>query len=355
MFYSTEVWIKSLPVFAIAVVTFAVIAVLSWKWGRTYCNTICPVGTVLGVLAKYSWFKPVFDKSKCGGCTLCEKNCKAACINTAERSIDYSRCVACGECMEVCKKGAISYRHLSEVEMTVAISVAAQTVTATKTVRAAKKAADRAKSDAFIAATAVVASSSVLKAQQTKVDGGLATILDKKVPARKTPIVPPGAMSLKNMAQHCTGCQLCVSACPNGVLRPSTALDTLMQPESSYERGYCRPECNRCSEVCPAGAIRPISVEDKSSTQIGHAVWVKENCIIVSEGVSCGNCARHCPVGAIKMVPMPTENKVSNKMLVRIPAIDQERCIGCGACENLCPSRPFSAIYVEGHQVHKTI
>ena len=337
MFYSTEVWIKSLPVFVLAVVTFAVIAVLSWKWGRTYCNTICPVGTVLGALAKFSWFKPVFDKSKCGGCTLCEKNCKAACINTAERSIDYSRCVACGECMEVCKKGAMKYMHVS------------------KETAPAEDAKSDAGRRAFIAATAVVASSTVLKAQQTKVDGGLATILDKKVPARKTPIVPPGAMSLKNMAQHCTGCQLCVSACPNGVLRPSTALDTLMQPESSYERGYCRPECNKCSQVCPAGAIRPISVEDKSSTQIGHAVWVKENCIIVSDGVDCGNCARHCPVGAIKMVPMPTENKVSNKRLVRIPAIDEERCIGCGACENLCPSRPFSAIYVEGHQVHKTI
>jgi ferredoxin len=216
-----------------------------------------------------------------------------------------------------------------------------------------------AKSDAgrraFIAATAVVASSSVIKAQENKVDGGLAAILDKKVPARKTPIVPPGALSLKNMAQHCTGCQLCVSVCPNGVLRPSTSLLTLMQPESSYERGYCRPECNKCSEVCPAGAIRPISVEDKSSTQIGHAVWVKENCIIVSDGVDCGNCARHCPVGAIKMVPMPTENKKSNKRLVRIPAVDESRCIGCGACENLCPSRPFSAIYVEGHQVHKTV
>ena len=30
-------------------------------------------------------------------------------------------------------------------------------------------------------------------------------------------------------------------------------------------------------------------------------------------------------------------------------------CIGCGACENLCPARPFSAIYVEGHEVHRKI
>ena len=345
MFYSTEVWIKSFVVFAIAAATFIVLGILAWRGGRTYCNTICPVGTVLGFLARYSWFKPVIDTSKCGGCTLCEKNCKAACINIKERSIDYSRCVACGDCINKCRKGAISFTHPSGKDK--------------KVVAAASVASDNLKADtgrrAFLAATAVVAGTSVLKAQTDKVDGGLAAIEDKKVPQRKTPVVPPGALGLRNLAQHCTGCQLCVSVCPNGVLRPSTDLMRLMQPESSYERGYCRPECNKCSEVCPAGAIRPISVEDKSSTQIGHAVWIKENCIIVSDGVDCGNCARHCPVGAIRMVPMPTENKKSNKRLVRIPAVDESRCIGCGACENLCPSRPFSAIYVEGHQVHKTV
>ena len=113
----------------------------------------------------------------------------------------------------------------------------------------------------------------------------------------------------------------------------------LMQPEMSYERGYCRPECNKCSEVCPAGAIRPISIEEKSSTSIGHAVWIKENCIPLT---------RHCPSGAIQMVPSDPDNPDS----IQIPVVNEARCIGCGACENLCPARPFSAIYVEGHEVH---
>jgi len=39
----------------------------------------------------------------------------------------------------------------------------------------------------------------------------------------------------------------------------------------------------------------------------------------------------------------------------QFPVVDTERCIGCGACENLCPSRPLSAIYVEGHQTHRVI
>ena len=153
------------------------------------------------------------------------------------------------------------------------------------------------------------------------------------------------------MAQRCTACQLCVSVCPNGVLRPSTDLMTLMQPEMSYERGYCRPECTKCSEVCPAGAIQRIDRAEKSSIQIGHAVWIRDNCMPLTDGVECGNCARHCPTGAIQMVSSVPGDALS----VKIPVVDAERCIGCGACENLCPSRPFSAIYVEGHERHRTV
>ena len=179
----------------------------------------------------------------------------------------------------------------------------------------------------------------------------LPTLESKKIPDRKTPIVPPGALSARDFARHCTACQLCVSVCPNGVLRPSTDLTKLMQPEMGYERGYCRPECTKCSEVCPAGAIRPITAAEKSATQIGHAVWVKENCVPLTDGVECGNCARHCPTGAILMIPSDAANPDSPK----IPAINVERCVGCGACENLCPARPFSAIYVEGHEVHREL
>ena len=47
-FYETEVWMKSLPTFIIASLTFVVLIILAWRGGRTYCNTICPVGTGLG-------------------------------------------------------------------------------------------------------------------------------------------------------------------------------------------------------------------------------------------------------------------------------------------------------------------
>lgn len=343
-FYETEVWIKSLSTLLIAAVTFIVLGILAWRNGRTYCNTICPVGTVLGFISKYAIFKPVIDTSKCNGCGLCARNCKASCINPKEHQIDYSRCVACMDCLNKCKRGAIKYTRQAAPENN---ALAAETV---KVQTVAGKQVDNARRS-FLSASAIFATASVLKAQEKKVDGGLAAIEDKKIPERENPIYPAGALSARNFAQHCTACQLCVSACPNQVLRPSNNLMTLMQPEMSYERGYCRPECTKCSEVCPAGAIHPITTADKSATQIGHAVWIKENCIPLTDGVECGNCARHCPSGAIQMVPSDPDNQDSPK----IPVVNVEKCIGCGACENLCPSRPFSAIYVTGHQMHRVI
>ncbi|MCK9158909.1 MAG: 4Fe-4S binding protein, partial [Bacteroidaceae bacterium] len=121
--------------------------------------------------------------------------------------------------------------------------------------------------------------------------------------------------------------------------------------EMSYERGYCRPECTKCSDVCPSDAIHPITRAEKSSIQIGHAVWIKENCVILTDNVSCGNCARHCPTGAIQMVAINADNHDSKK----IPVVNTAVCIGCGACEDLCPARPFSAIYVEGNEMHRTV
>ena len=333
-FYSTEVWIKSGATFAVAAVTFIVIAVLAWKHGRTWCNTICPVGSVLGFFSKFSLFAPVIDTEKCRNCGLCGKQCKASCIDTKEHKIDYSRCVACMDCIDSCKDGAIHY----------ALRKGAAKA------KTQKDAPDQSKR-AFMVSTAIAATAVVAKAQDMKVDGGLAEIERAAKPERQTRLVPAGSLSLRNFSNHCTACQLCVSACPNQVLRPSTSLLTLMQPEMSYERGYCRPECTKCSDVCPAGAIRPITVEEKSSTQIGHAVVCHENCVVNTDGVSCGNCARHCPAGAISMVRKNPDDPRSP----RIPVVNEERCIGCGACENLCPARPFTAIHVEGHEVHKTI
>lgn len=340
-FYSVDVWMKSLPTLIIASVTLVVIAVLAWRGGRTYCNTVCPVGTILSFLARFSWMKVRIDGSKCVNCGLCTKNCKASAIDFKNHKIDYSRCVVCGDCIDKCNKGAIRLSH----------SLPRRDEQRQASQSSPTGGVEGAGRRSFLLGLAVASTAAALAQEKKKVDGGLAAIEDKIAPKRLTPLTPPGSLSAQHFAQHCTACQLCVSTCPNGVLRPSTGLSTFMQPTMSYERGYCRPECTKCGEVCPTGAIKPITRAQKSATQIGHAVWIKKNCVPLTDGVECGNCARHCPTGAITMVPLDPNDEHS----LKIPAVNEARCIGCGACENLCPARPFSAIYVEGHEVHREV
>ena len=339
-FYHSEVWLRSVASLVIAIVMLIVIAVLAWRNGRTWCNTICPVGTLLSLISRFSLLKIHFDTEKCRNCSFCSKNCKAACIDYKTHTVDASRCVVCGNCIESCKFGALKYARKTSI-----------TSTTSQTSQTSETSPENGGRRAFLISSALLTTAALAQQKDKIMDGGLADIEDKVAPERQTPLTPPGSLSAQNMAQKCTGCQLCISECPNQVLRPSDDWLHLMQPVMSYERGYCRPECNRCSEVCPAGAIQPIQKEDKASTQLGHAVWIKKNCIPLTDGVECGNCARHCPSGAIEMVPSDPDDEESPY----VPAVNEARCIGCGACEYLCPARPFSAIYVEGHEVHKEI
>jgi polyferredoxin len=340
-FYSTDVWIKGWITFGIAVGTMIVVGILAWRHGRTYCNTICPVGTILGFLSKFSLFRLTFNEEKCTKCKACERSCKSSCIDAKTMAIDRSRCVSCFNCIEKCKFGAMGYnlrRTTKKQENQEFVIV------------------DNEKQDGItrrnvLSIMGLLAIGSTLKAQQLHVDGGLATIEDKKIPDRKITIVPPGALSAQNMKDHCTACQLCVSACPNNILRPSNKLATLMQPEMSFERGYCRPECVECSQVCPTSAIKSITTADKSALAIGLAIWIKENCIVNRDEIQCNSCEQHCPTGAITLV----ERDLGYSDSLKIPVIDKELCIGCGACKYHCPARPFSAIYVEGNVRHHSV
>ena len=332
-------------------VTLVVIFCCAWLWGREYCNTICPVGTTLSLVSRFSLYRHTIDTSKCINCGRCGKACKASCIDTKNHRIDYSRCVDCFDCIDNCNEGAIQYRFVGFGGKSGTDSSAApqndkgaDKGAGKGTDKGTDKGADTGRR-AFLATTALVGTALAAQAQHNQ--GGLAEVVPKQNPQRGARLVPPGAGSVKSFYDHCTACQLCVSACPNGVLRPSTDFEHFLQPEMGYENGWCRPECHACSDVCPAGAIRPLKPGQKQTIQIGLAHVNLELCFAAKGEASCGNCAYHCPSGAIRMVDM-------EGCEFKVPTVAEAQCIGCGSCENLCPSRPISAITVRGNSVHHT-
>lgn len=328
-FYPVEVRTVGVSALVVAALTFVIVAAWSFKSGRMWCNTICPVGTVLGFFSRFSLFKPIIDNTKCVHCGRCEKNCKASCVDSGNGLVDYSRCVGCMDCLEQCHAGAIRYGLRKKVK------------------NPQPSAPEDGSRRDFLKVSALVAGGALLESASLKVDGGLAVIEEKKRPVRSYPVRPAGSVDFVHFSRHCTACMLCVSNCPQKVLTPSSKLRTMLTPELDFTKGFCRPECTRCSELCPTGAIRRVTVEEKSSIQTGHAVWVAENCIASRDGVHCEACSVHCPSGVIQLV-----RQENGRM---VPAVDTERCIGCGACEYYCPARPFAAIYVEGHIAHRII
>jgi len=316
--------------FGFAFFMFLLIGFMAATRGRLFCNTLCPVGTFLGFISKFSVFKIKLDKISCTSCGVCGYACKADCIDTINKEVDFSRCVGCLNCLTVCPAGGVSYKFnwvKSEIENDVS----------------------EAQNDrrAFIKKSAFITTGLGLIAKQAYSEG---LNNGKKPVIKEYPVIPPGAMTIAHFVSACTACQLCVSACPTQVLQPSFlqyGLRGVMQPTMDYHTNYCNFECVLCADVCPTGAIQPIAVEDKKLTQLGKAKFIKENCIVYTDETACGACSEHCPTKAVNMVPYFSLKKDN----LTIPEVEDKICIGCGACEYACPTDPKS-IYVDGNPEH---
>jgi len=338
-FYQVDIFITGLSSLLIAAVTFAVILFLSYKYGRLYCNTICPVGTILGFIAKFSFFKIKIGGDGCNSCGLCEMKCKSSCIDAKTKEIDYTRCVACFNCIEVCKRDALSYQFLEWSKQK-----PAKTESVNKSYDATKR--------KFISASVLLGIATIQKALGRKGKDSANNIKEiftsHNVAFKKNhPITPPGSVNVKRFNDSCTACQLCVSKCPSQVLQPAFfeyGMIGMMQPAMSFKHGYCNYHCTVCSEICPTKAIVEISQKEKNTLQIGQVKFIKENCVVVTDGTNCGACSEHCPTQAVSMQPYKGD--------LNIPTIINELCVGCGGCEYICPVRPYRAIYVEGNPVH---
>jgi formate hydrogenlyase subunit 6/NADH:ubiquinone oxidoreductase subunit I len=314
----------------LSMATLLLVAWLAATRGRLYCNTICPAGTLLGLLAGISWLRIGIDQDACTGCRSCEDVCKAGCIDSRWKTVDSSRCVGCSNCLAGCLKDALRFENSWR-----------------RPVPAAQP--DRERREFLL-------NSGALLLGLTGVPEPARVIIQSKpttIPERVTsPTSPPGSGSIAHFTATCTACHLCVSACPSRVLVPSLfefGLEGMMQPRMNFHSGHCNYDCTICMDICPSGAILPLGVERKRLTQLGVARFIKENCVVFTDNTACGACSEHCPTKAVDMVPYPNP---ANKPL-KIPEIKPDYCIGCGGCEHACPTKPYKAICVDGNPVHK--
>ena len=290
---------KTLTLFAPGVAIFAAVVVLAaFGKGRLWCNWICPVGTLFNLLSKKS---------------VCAHKIGPGCAN----------CKACFEVGKLESKVGVGERTIppsnSNSKLQLDPSVTRR---------------EALKGVAVLAAT---------EALDKTTDGGYAPVSLPGVPERPAAVLPPGAVDRKAFNVKCVACGLCITNCKGNCLSASTNLKRFGQPEMDFRRGYCLLGCNySCGHVCPTGAINWIPRLARKNVHMGHAIWKKDICIRTTDGVQCTACSRKCPVGAIHIVD-------------GFPVVDKTVCIGCGACEHVCPARPMPAIFVKGFERQRLV
>jgi len=321
---------------AIAVIILLVVGIMALLRGRLFCNTICPVGSLLGLFSKFSLFRIELDDSKCNSCGLCAYACKSQCIDNKEKQVDHSRCVACFNCLDRCKSDGVSYRFAFSRSSQPVLSKAKDTPLITNRTNEI----GMTRRSFLVTSTAIAATLPVIPVFAQP---------DKENDTKLLPVTPPGSKSLAHFKKHCTACHLCITHCPQQILKPAGfnyGFDYAFKPHMVYyEMAYCNYECTVCSDICPTGAIHKLTKEEKKVTQVGIAHFHRRLCIVRTDHTSCGACSEHCPTQAVKMEPFIDD--------LTIPHVYEELCIGCGGCESICPARP-KAIVVVANEVHQT-
>lgn len=284
-----------------------IVVLAAFGKGRIWCNWVCPYGTILAFCGRFSLLRNKMRGLECGNCRACSVWLKERRVLGDDDEGDRAD--------QPEEQGTVSGGGVTRRETLKGVAV--------------------------------------LAAAEKLTDGGYAPVSLPGTPVREKAVLPPGAGDAADFARRCVSCQLCVVNCPEACLRPSTDLRDFGQPKLDFRHGHCLVSCTRCGEVCPAGAIRKIPKAERLTVHMGQAVWKADLCLRVTKGEECSACSRKCPVEAIHLIPGKAKGRKGRPPA--LPMVDANACIGCGACEHVCPVRPEPAIRVEGYERQKIV
>lgn len=280
---------------------------------RNWCRNLCPLGTLLGWLARFSIFSRV-PATLCGDCGQCRELCPTG----FDRDVLLKEeCILCMECRQGCPHGRISFRP-----------------------------------------SAGLKGVGPLLPERRILLGGLAGGLLLAVPARfRNPekesrlLRPPGVRSEDEFLKRCVRCGECMKVCLKSALYPASyqaGLEGIYTPLVIPRLGYCEYNCTLCGQVCPTGAIPALPVEAKRLEVIGKAVFDKNHCLPFARKIDCIVCEEHCPIPekAIRSREVTVMGLDGLSKVVKEPYLVEEICNGCGICENVCPLETKAGIEV---------
>lgn len=296
--------------FILSILFLLILTLPTFFFPRFFCAALCPSGAIFGLLKRKALFS-VQNTARCKGCGLCAATCPTLCI--VKGVVDKAACITCLECTDVCPESTLKYkRHGKKQEYN-------------RDRRAFLKEFSASGAGAF---------------------AGVALLSAYDESSATEMIVPPGARGAEHFYARCHSCNICVEHCPTGVLVTNDFDSGILlagKPRMDYLASYCSYECNVCLAVCPSDAISYLELESRQHVRIGRAEIIKDICIPFDKKRECLACAEHCPSGAIQ-----TEKKDG----ILIPVLDTDYCIGCGACQKICPVEPKRAVIVKPEKVH---
>jgi MauM/NapG family ferredoxin protein len=293
---------------------------------RLYCRLLCPLGGLLGLLARFSLFRLHKDPALCKDCTACGADCQGAA--DPQGTLQVSECMLCLNCVYGCPRGGIRYGLLPSPDLTT----------------------DRLDLGRRRTVTAVLGGLAAVPILRTS-DG----IAPRPHPQR---IRPPGALDEEAFLERCIKCGVCMKACPTGGLQPAwteAGLEGLWTPILVPRLGPCEHECVLCTQVCPTGALHELVREEKvgkppavEPVRLGSAFIDRGRCLPWAMDTACIVCEEVCPTSpkAVYFKTVEVTSRNGERLTLKQPWVDLNHCVGCGMCERNCPVFDEAAIRV---------